>query len=208
MITRKEAFAKIETALQTFKQAFSAVQVPQKFEDVTLADNSVIQVDVLAVNGKVTKDGLPVADGPYTLQDGSTIEVVGGVITELAAKGEEVTDPSTEIEAMKTPEQIKAAAQKFATATPEQQQEMILAVMDYCFGWQIQKDAEDAKTKAAIDAYKAVVGTQATALTAAQEVMQQTFEMVKEIGKEEVAPPVTTDQPLTAFQQFQASKKP
>jgi hypothetical protein len=209
MITRKEAIEKIESAMQSFKQAFAAATI-QKFEDVTLDDGSTLQVDVLAVNGKATKDGLPVADGTYTLNDKSTIEIVGGVITEVAAPGEE----EGEIEAakadpivpMKTPEQMKVAAQSFATATPEQQQAMLLAVMNYCFGWQIEKDAEDAKIKAAIDAYKAVVGSQSAVMAQAKEIMEQTFAMVKEIGNEEIVKPITSTEPLTAFQEFQAKK--
>lgn len=207
-LTRKEALAKIEEGLIKIKQMFSeTVVVKQKFADVTLQDGSTIQVDNLAINGKVTLNDLPVADGSYTLQDGTTIEVVGGIITEVsAASDNEPTEQETEVD-MKTPEQIMAAAQKFATATPDQQQAMIMALMNYCFGYQISKDAQDAQIKAALDAYKAVqVGT-ATTLAAVQETMAQTFALVKEIGEEPIEVPNKIEEPLTAFQQFQASKR-
>jgi hypothetical protein len=204
--TRKEALAKIEEGLIKIKQMFSDVTIKQKFEDVTLQDGSIIQVDVVAIGGKVTQNELPIPDGSYTLQDGSTIEVVGGLITEVSAAADQ--EP-TEVEPMDmaTPDKMKVACQNFATATPEQQQAMIVALMDYCFGWQIKKDAEDAKVKAAIDAYKATQGATIATLAAVQETMSQTFSMVKEIGEEPIKEQVKVDEPLTAYQKFQASKK-
>ena len=206
-LTRKEALAKIEEGLVKIKQMFTET-VKQKFADVTLQDGSTIQVDTLAINGKATLNDLPVADGSYTLQDGTTIEVVGGIITEVsAASDNEPTEQDTGEIDMETPEQIMAAAQKFATATPDQQQAMIMALMDYCFGYQISKDAQDAQIKAALDAYKAVQGGTATTLAAVQETMAQTFALVKEIGEEPIEVPNKIEEPLTAFQQFQASKR-
>jgi len=210
MITRKEALGKIEESISKIKQMFSeqeqkVVVVPQKFDDVTLQDGSIVQVDVLAVNGKVTANDLPVADGSYTLQDGTTIEVLGGVITELSAPADQ--EP-TEVEVdMSTPDKMKVACQKFATATPEQQQAMLLAVMNYCFGWQMKKEQEDAQVKAAIDAYKAVNEGTTTALKEVAQTMEQTFSLVKEIGNEPIETPKTIIEPLTAFQKFQAEKR-
>lgn len=60
---------------------------PQKMAatDYKLVDGSIISVTGLEVGAMVTKDGAPVADGEYVMEDGTKIEVAAGAITEISA---------------------------------------------------------------------------------------------------------------------------
>lgn len=92
-MTNKEALAKFKKIL------FGEERVPEKFEDITLADDSVISVEpaleVGAVANVTNADGsvTPLPDGEYELADGRTIVVSSGVIDAIndPVQGEEMT---------------------------------------------------------------------------------------------------------------------
>jgi len=56
--------------------------------DYKLVDGTLITVSELMPGGTVMKDGAPVADGEYILEDGTKLEVSGGAISEVSAPGE------------------------------------------------------------------------------------------------------------------------
>lgn len=89
MSTVTEKLEAIKKLLFNAEQAPAAtvVAAPAAFElkDQMLQDGTVIQVDNLAVGGQVVIAGVPAPDGEYSLQDGSAITVIGGLITEVEA---------------------------------------------------------------------------------------------------------------------------
>lgn len=52
-------------------------------------DGVVLSIDNLAIGGMVTIDGNPAPDGDYTLEDGTSISVMGGAIAEVSSAAEE-----------------------------------------------------------------------------------------------------------------------
>lgn len=79
--------SKLKEAFEKVKQMFDATA--QAFVDVTLKDGTIIQSDTesLGVGSKVTitTDGeaMPLPDGTYELEDGSSFIVVDGSVTEM-----------------------------------------------------------------------------------------------------------------------------
>lgn len=65
--------------------------------DYTTSDGSTLSIDKLAIGGIVTQNGAPVADGSYTLQDGTSLTTVSGVISEIETKQQEATEPVEEM---------------------------------------------------------------------------------------------------------------
>jgi len=101
-MTPKEVIEKIQRLLMG-EQAPPPAPVeepkPVAMAEVKTVDGKVLKIDNMAVGGNVVLGDAPAPDGEYQLEDGSKINVVGGVIVELEAKEE----PPTEM-----PEDMKA----------------------------------------------------------------------------------------------------
>lgn len=174
---------------------------PAAEQEYTCADGSKVMIDKLEVGGKVMKDGEAVADGDLTLQDGKVLSVVGGLISA-------VTDPKPAEEPLETPEQMRAALQKFeegAAANPDMQKMLVIvkALFERSFGWELREAQEKALRDQAIAAYKTGFGQQQEALT-------KLVELVETIADQPVAEPLEKPanwDEMTPLQRFRAAKQ-
>jgi hypothetical protein len=157
-------FAKFKEQITNFiKENFSDVPpIEPATSDLKTADGATITVDKLEAGGVCTIEGAPAPDGEYILETGEAVTVVGGMITDVATKpveDAEPKDPNEDPAAMKTPEQMKAALDKFAT-NPDNSPDMaklviiVKACFEYAFGWQIREEQERLQRQSAIEAYK------------------------------------------------------
>lgn len=169
--------------------------------DYKLKDGSMVSIDKLEVGGIVTVNGEPAADGEYVLEDGTNVQTSGGSIVELSSPTED-TIP----EEMKTPAQMMAAIQKFASpgATPDVAKMALIlkACFEYTFGWQLREAQEKATRDAAIQAYQ-------TGFNEHKEAQKLMFELVEEIANSsETRPeeePIAWEK-MTPLQRFRAQK--
>ncbi len=128
--------------------------------EYTLQDGTKCTIDKMEVGGAVMIAGVAAVDGVYTLEDGTAITVVAGLISEITAAAVEPTEP-TEPTEMSTPEQMQAAINKFADEaaagkTPDLAKMAVVlkAVFEYTFGWQLREASEKATREAAIATYQ------------------------------------------------------
>lgn len=142
----------------------TSVDDPSEFAatEYTLADGTKCTIDKLEVGGKVMQGDQAAPDGDLKLQDGRIISVQSGLIT-VVKSAEGAPPPPTAQEAM-TKEQIIQAYDDIVAAPAGDQvgklTSCVKALMDYCFGWQIdnapspQEAVQDAQNVAdAIAAY-------------------------------------------------------
>jgi len=125
--------------------------------EYTLQDGTKCTIDKMEVGGAVMIAGVAAVDGVYTLEDGTAITVVAGLISEITAAAVEPTEPTE----MATPEQMQAAINKFADEaaagkTPDLAKMAVVlkAVFEYTFGWQLREASEKATREAAIATYQ------------------------------------------------------
>jgi hypothetical protein len=194
---------------ESLKVLFAAidkpVQVAAKFEDYTLQDGTtVISVDKLEVGGVVTVAGAPAPDAVHTLQDGSTLTTVGGLITEY------VPYKAVDDNSLSTIEDFKKAMQKFAIGTPEERiaklETIVKGLVEYNFGWELREADRKASIDGALAAYKQGFEAQQKAKDEALKTsLTQLFETVKQIGEQPIVEPQKQqNEPLTAWQKFKA----
>jgi hypothetical protein len=152
----------------------------------SLADGTQIAItqagDTPAPGDVVTIAGAPAPEGTLTLQDGSTITVdATGTITACTP-----VTPAAAAPAMAAPAATPAPApvvpvtqsamsemiQKFAVGDPEQRvanlETVCKALMEYCFGYQIEAEKRLTTTNDAIAVYKTTLDNQTTELEAAK----------------------------------------
>lgn len=102
--------------------------------EYTLADGTKVSIDKMEAGGKVQQGNAPIANGDYILEDGSKITTVDGAITVVTPK---TADAPTKM----TKEQIIQMYDDVVGAPAADQTGKIVtcvkALMDYCFGWQI-----------------------------------------------------------------------
>lgn len=60
-------------------------------------DGVVIAIDKLEVGGIATQNGAPLADGNYTLEDGTVITIAQGLISEVETAAQSATEPIDEM---------------------------------------------------------------------------------------------------------------
>ena len=94
-MSTKEAIEKIKNMLFN-EQPFVAPVPPevagsQTFVDYKLKDGTIVSIDKLEIGGQVQLNGAPAPDGYHFLEDGSKIEVSGGLIVGIE-KGEVVAE--------------------------------------------------------------------------------------------------------------------
>ena len=87
-MTTVEAIKKIKELFMSEVPAPAAPVVPVEAAapvatDYTLADGTVVSIDKLEVGGMVMIGGAPAPDGMITLADGTELETVAGLITEI-----------------------------------------------------------------------------------------------------------------------------
>ena len=87
-MTTVEAIKKIKELFMSEMPAPVAPVVPVEAAapvatDYTLADGTVVSIDKLEVGGMVMIGGAPAPDGQITLADGTELETVAGLITEI-----------------------------------------------------------------------------------------------------------------------------
>lgn len=144
--------------------------------EYTLADGTKVSIDKMEAGGKVMQGTAPIANGEYTLADGSKITTVDGAITVVTPKPVEAPAAAEKM----TKEQIQQAYDDIATAPAGDQMGKIVscvkALMDYCFGWQIDNapTPQDAVTDAqnVADAIAAYVTLQGQFTTQNSEVVK------------------------------------
>lgn len=147
--TPQELLAKLKAVFTAAKQNFADEGGEPK--EYSTAGNETVLIDKLEAGGVVKgKDGNPVAAGTLTLADGQVLTIgENGTITDIkpAEKPEEKTD-------MPTQQMLREMVAKFADGTPEERiqklETMVVALMNYSFGWDIQQEAKNA----AIATYK------------------------------------------------------
>lgn len=138
------------------------VNEPSEFEatEYTLADGTKVSIDKLEVGGKVIQGESPIANGEYTLEDGSKITTVDGAIT--------VVTPKEAAPEKMSREKVQEAYDAIAGADSDNKLANVIicvnALMEWCFGWEIehpemvenaQKAQEDAQhVQDAINVYK------------------------------------------------------
>lgn len=95
-MTAKEGIDQIKKLLfgeqpVTAQEAPAQAPAPeQKMQDVKTADGKVLVVDKLEVGGNVLLDGIAAPDGEYPLEDGTILQVAGGLIVELSSPAEDL----------------------------------------------------------------------------------------------------------------------
>jgi hypothetical protein len=175
----------------------------QKFMDVKTSDGTALKIDGEEIKEGVAvtdAEGNAVADGDYTLDSGTVISCVGGMITKVV---EAATTTDTGEEAM------KSAAGKFATGTPEERianlETVVKALMEYCFGWQMQ----EANNKKAIEVYQTSIAAQKEEMGGIKESIKNTQEAFKQILPviEELANEPVTKSTETSRTNFSSTKQ-
>ena len=217
----KETFNKIKAAFDApVVAAANPLLVPAASTTVIYkTDNgtelSIVQAGAtLAVGDMVTIAGALPPEGEYRLEDGTGMTLdATGAITELEPNEpvtvDLATDPAPSVTPVAAPvalteAQVREAATKFATGTPEERltnlEIVAKAVMESCFGWQMQ----DAERKATADAAMAVYNT-SLKLSSDKEVelteklekqttaVKALFDLVEQLCKVPSADPVTVN---------------
>jgi hypothetical protein len=152
--------------------------------DYTLADGTVVSIDKLEAGGIVTIAGVVAPDGDLTLEDGTIITILSGVISVVTPKTVEPVIP--EEQQMSTPEQFQEALQKFADgATPDMQGLVVIvkALFENVFGWQIKEQKDKQIRDAAIATYQA-------GFTAHQQALKELVPLVEKFSETVIATPV------------------
>lgn len=164
--------------------------------DYTTKDGVALSIDMLAIGGVVIMNAAPAPLGDYELQDGTKLTVGdGGVITMVTPPVAAVAAPAAQAAApvippaVQTPQQqmdaIKAAIGKFATGSDADRvgnlEVISKALMEYCFGWDMRKQAEDANKAEAIEVYKTTLQNYQTQLDLATQKLKNQGETIKGI---------------------------
>lgn len=193
--------------------------------EYTLADGTKVSIDKMEAGGNVQQGNAPIANGDYTLEDGSKITCVDGVITVVTPKvAAAVTEP-----VKMTKEQIQQAYDDIVAAPAADQMGKVVscvkALMDYAFGWQIdnapspQEAVTDAQNVAdAIAAYvtlkadftkqdSEVVKLRAE-LKTAQDTLKQALQLMTELAEAPSAePPVEVTRKTVFNNELKGGKK-
>jgi hypothetical protein len=134
----------------------TSVTDPSEFAatDYKLSGGDTISVDKLEVGGKVTKGDAPVAEGDWTLEDGTTFSTdANGVITVLVAPKADDTQGCAKM----TKEQVQAYADAMVGDTGDQMSKMVTcikALMEWCFGEELQETPEQTSAEAEAEKLK------------------------------------------------------
>jgi len=148
-LTTKEAFAKIAKLLN--------LKFDDEFTNAKCSDGTILKWTGELKEGTplmmVDEAGneTPAKDMTYDIEDGSKITTVGGLVTKVEPKA---ADPDTASELEKAKTLMAKFADPATPIDPASLAIMMKAVMNYCFGWEMEKADRDAAVTAAITAYK------------------------------------------------------
>lgn len=129
----------------------------QKMAEAKLADGTIVQWEGdlgegVAIN-VIGEDGntMPAPDAVHVLEDGTEITTVGGLVTDIKPKEEKV-----EVEVEMSAEKLKELEQKFAEGSVDiaALSVMVKALMNYCYGWEMQETGRKEAVDQAIAVYK------------------------------------------------------
>lgn len=79
----------------------AAPAVPVQLVEVKTTDGKLLSIDTMAVGGSVMIDGVSAPDAEYTIEDGSIITVVGGLITVIVPAATPAPAPGADMAAFK-----------------------------------------------------------------------------------------------------------
>jgi|GEM_PF-5248135 len=152
----KAVFSKIKQLLaDAVSTDAPAVETTTEY---VLEDGTKVTVDKLETGGKMTVNGTAIADGDRKMQDGTIVTTKDGDITNVVAPANEDPKDIDPEEMRKRKEAAMAAATQFDEATPEDKMSklgvMCKALMEYCFGWDINRVNQEALKNQAIQIYK------------------------------------------------------
>jgi predicted component of type VI protein secretion system len=183
--------------------------------DVEMEDGKMLHCSPdLNVGSTATIDGQPAPSGDHKLKDGSTVSVgENGLITELKAAEPVTTDAAApQFAEAKTPEELKAMVDAFATGTPEERiaklETVAKALMEYSFGWQIRENEIKALNEQAIAVYKTGLATAEAKLEKQEKVIEGLFELAEKLAETPTVEPVTlTGNKKEQFERTAAKEK-
>lgn len=182
---KKALFEDVSNTTDTADTSTSTAPIPYK-----LSDGTDIMISALEVGGDVMIEGAPAPAGTYTLEDLSSI-----IVGEDAKIAEIVAAPATDMNlpalpedlSQVTPEQLRAAAQSFATGTPEERlvklETVAKALMEYSFGWQLREAEQKALNEQAIAVYKSGFEAAEQKIEKQTGIITQLLELAEELTK-------------------------
>jgi len=142
----KEQVEKLRKLFFELEQPVEAKDDAMNFAEYKLNDGTPVMIDKLEIGGIVTLNDAPVADGEYTLEDGTIITILDGLIAELAspaeeAEVEEVEAKDAEQPAMMSKEDFedfkKFIESKFAKQ--EQANQKNIEVLEQIMSFEVEK---------------------------------------------------------------------
>lgn len=200
-MTAKEILGKVKAF---FEAPVEPVEpTPPAGVDCDLEDGRMLHCSPdMSVGATATIDGQPAPAGDYKMKDGSSCTIgEGGLISDVkAAEPITVTPPvQPPMFSAKTPEELKAVVDAFATGTPEERlaklEVVAKALMEYSFGWQIREAEQKALQEQAINVYK-------TGLEAAEKKIEKQDKVIEglfELAEKLVEAPTEDPKTLTGF---------
>lgn len=167
---------------------------PVEFKDYTAADGvTILSIDKLEVGGAVKIADAPAPDGEYKLQDGTSLKVAAGMISEIEA-AEPAPAPAPAPPMPPTPHQMRETLQQFADSGSADLKALTLIVQylfEHCFGWELKREEEEAKRSLAIETYKNNFEDQ---MKKADEKLAMMMEVISEFATIEKVEPITKPQ--------------
>lgn len=174
-------------ALEDLKAFFVKQAEQPALKSATLADGTEIKYagDLIAGTAvtMVTPDGEVPAQGDLTLADGTIVKCDAGVVTEVIAP----TD-MTAIQQMKVLQEKLKVNQASIEERLANLEAIAKATMEYCYGWDMRHEQQEANLEAATAAYQALAGLApavtsiaegTTAMSQAIETLQSEVEALK-----------------------------
>lgn len=171
------------------------------FADYTLKSGTVVKCDQLAPGGVMMIGEVPAPAGEYELADGTKVTVGDGGAISAVVPSPAMAQQQQQAQIL----QMNEAVKKFASGTDAQRMDNLevvaKALMEYSFGWDMRRAAEEATKAQAIEVYKtgfeAKVKAAEDKVTAAEALMTKQaetitalFEIMEELTKVPGADPI------------------
>jgi hypothetical protein len=225
-MTAKEMLERVKAAYNAIvtpvapAAAAAPAPTPAPPKTYKLQDGSEISItqagEVPAIGDSVMVGGVPAIEGVLTLEDGSTITVdATGKISAVAPAAPVTNDLSTApaapktIEIPKTAEELQKLTASFANGTPEERitnlEIVAKALMENCFGWQIQEAQRKATADQAIEVYKTELTNAQAKLSAHTDITNQLIQLCTQLAETPTADPATLTG--TKKERFEKSNK-
>jgi len=197
--------SKLLEGLKKIKEAF--VSVEQKFVDAKLNDGVTVirydgdKLDIGVPVNVVTEQGvMAIPDGDYSLEDGTTFTIAGGVVSAVTPMEAAPEDMNNDAEVKAAP----AAAQPMTEATPKSIIESIIKESRFATeDFVTEKLAEITTVKETFEAKKAIelvdVAELKATVTKQAETLKAMFSILEEMaGEPSAAPTEKKNKPFSA----------